>query len=252
MAMSTELVGGRLRWRLERAWRVYGPIGIVRLVGRRLKSGPRSAAYFQHPFDEKFGVETAGNEDIFDMIIPPGTPRETQLYATRNQATPPELFTQMIASSPLQPDGSLFLDVGCGKGRMLLLASDYPFATIMGVELATNLAVIAARNVERYRSQSQRCREIHVVAGDATQVEFPPLPTVLFMANPFVGPVLVRFLERLEASLKTDPRPMVILYRHQPESPSLANQTFSLITGNEFFQVYAANLVSRSGRLAVS
>ena len=37
-------------------------------------------------------------------------------------------------------DGGVFVDFGCGKGRVLLLATDYPFDRIVGVEFSLDSA----------------------------------------------------------------------------------------------------------------
>ena len=90
-----------------------------------------------------------------------------------------------------------FIDYGCGKGRALLLASEYPFERIIGVEYAPELVVIAQRNIELYRSGTQRCRSITVVESDAAAFAPPAVPTVYFLYNPFDGVVLTKVLDRI-------------------------------------------------------
>ena len=57
----------------------------------------------------------------------------------------------------------VFLDLGAGKGRMLLAASRYPFRRVIGVELSDRLAAIARSNVAafRLRARSGRGRAGH-------------------------------------------------------------------------------------------
>ena len=47
-----------------------------------------------------------------------------------------------------------FVDLGSGKGRTLLMASDYPFRRIIGVELLPSLHQIAQENLRQYKSES--------------------------------------------------------------------------------------------------
>src|SRR5215471_11844719 len=61
-----------------------------------------------------------------------------------------------------------FIDLGSGKGRVLLMASDYPFRRIVGVELLAALHHIAEQNIEQYHSDSQRCFALESVCADAT------------------------------------------------------------------------------------
>ena len=44
----------------------------------------------------------------------------------------------------------IFIDVGAGKGRGLLVASEYSFRKVIGIELNAEMAAIARQNVERW------------------------------------------------------------------------------------------------------
>ena len=82
------------------------------------------------------------------------------------QPSEPELFHQILQAVPAELDGFTFIDLGSGKGRTLLMASDYRFARIIGVELLEELDVIARRTsrgiTESSRSASRwsRMREM--------------------------------------------------------------------------------------------
>ena len=75
-----------------------------------------------------------------------------------------------------------FVDIGCGKGRALLLAEEYPFRKIIGVEFSRRLAKIAAANAAKSaRSASQW------FTPTPANFNFPPEPLVVFLYNPFSG-----------------------------------------------------------------
>lgn len=44
-----------------------------------------------------------------------------------------------------------FIDIGCGEGRVLLMAAEHGFRKIIGIDLAADLCLTARGNVERYR-----------------------------------------------------------------------------------------------------
>ena len=48
-------------------------------------------------------------------------------------------FHEILQSLPVPVKDFTFIDLGSGKGRTLLLASDYPFRRIIGVELLSEL-----------------------------------------------------------------------------------------------------------------
>jgi len=121
----------------------------------------------------------------------------------------------MMASLPIQFDQFTFVDLGSGKGRTLLMASEYPFRKIVGVELIAELHRAAEENIGEYRSRSQRCVQIESVLADAREFELPEEPLVLYLFNPLSEQALSDALQRLERSLLQTPRPVWVVY-HNP------------------------------------
>ena len=72
------------------------------------------------------------------------------------QATEPALFQEMMAALRVDFAEFLFIDLGSGKGRTLLMASEYPFRKILGVELLPELNQIAQENLRKYSSADQK------------------------------------------------------------------------------------------------
>jgi len=135
------------------------------------------------------------------------------------QPTEPSLFHEMIGVVSSQPEFDFrhftFIDLGSGKGRALLMASDYPFRRIIGVELLPTLHQIAQENLSKYHCDSQKCFSIETVCADAAEFSFPVEPTVLFLFNPFPEPGLQQVIANLERSLERHPRQVYVLY-HNP------------------------------------
>ena len=124
------------------------------------------------------------------------------------------LVREVIDALPIDPRRFTFIDMGSGKGRSLLVASERPFQRIVGVELMPELHHIAQRNVEVYRSPTQRCSNISLQCMNAAEFDFGTAPLVLFMYNPFGKDTVAKVLERLEASLRKTPREAYIAYVH--------------------------------------
>lgn len=135
------------------------------------------------------------------------------------QPTEPVLFQEMI--SALQQLTNLdfrdftFLDLGSGKGRTLLMASDYPFRRIVGVELLPALHRIAQDNLGHYKSESQQCFTLESICADASAFPPPAGPLLLYLFNPFQENVLRRFLENLDKRMGEQRCPVYVLY-HNP------------------------------------
>jgi len=132
------------------------------------------------------------------------------------QATEPALFQEMLAALRIDFAEFVFVDLGSGKGRTLLMASDYPFQKIMGVELLPELNQIAQENLRKYSSPNQKCHTLESICGDACEFEFPAEPIVLYLFNPVSESGLARVIGNLERSLTANPRKALVLY-HNPE-----------------------------------
>jgi SAM-dependent methyltransferase len=176
------------------------------------------------------------------------------------QATDPQLFREMMqavidsgrcsasASNLSQSPSShstldlqhfCFIDLGSGKGRALLLASEYPFRRIIGVELLPHLNQIAEENIRRFQSPAQTCFNLVSLCADALDFQFPPEPTVLYLFNPFPLAVLEAVIHNLERSLDQAPRPLFVLY-HNPLLEQVLSQSGNLnkLGGTHQYVIY--------------
>jgi SAM-dependent methyltransferase len=113
------------------------------------------------------------------------------------------------------PD-DVFVDFGSGLGRALIVASEFPFRRVIGVELSAELNERAQRNVRRARGR-QRCGEIDLVTADAAEWSIPPDMTVSYFYCPFLGEVFERVLANILESVDRHPRPVRIVYNYPLE-----------------------------------
>ena len=163
------------------------------------------------------------------------------------QPTEPALFREMIESlMRLAPKINLpeftFIDIGSGKGRALLMASQYPFRRILGIELLPELHRVAKENIGKYESDSQRCFVIDSVLGDGGEFAFPAEPTVLYLFNPLPESGLLRMIMNLEQSLRENPRQVFVLY-HNPllERVVTRNGVITRIAGAREYSIFSQN-----------
>jgi hypothetical protein len=147
----------------------------------------------------------------------------------------------MMASLPVAFDTFTFVDLGSGKGRTLLMASEYPFRKIVGVELIAELHGAAEENIRAYHSATQRCSQIEAVCTDACEFVFPAAPLVLYLFNPLPESALRRLIASLEKSLAANPRPLYVLY-HNPMLGHMFGEhaVFVGVGGTEQYSIYSA------------
>jgi len=159
-------------------------------------------------FDRAHGVSTSAILDPSELAIA----GPSAAFSYRHQPSPPERFTEIIASLPLRFEDFVFVDVGSGLGRALLLAAEFPFQRVIGIELSAELDEVARENIARYASPRRRCGQIESILGDAVTFAWPPTPLVIYLYNPFDAPVLTRVVQSLEASLAARPRDALVVY----------------------------------------
>lgn len=163
------------------------------------------------------------------------------LFHSPYQPTDSALFHEMMASLPIAYEHFTFVDLGSGKGRTLLMASEYPFQKIVGVELLAELHSAAEENIRAYHSTSQRCTQIEALCSDASEFVFPDTPLVLYLFNPLPEPGLRRTIRNLEQSLQQSPRPIWIVY-HNPALSSVLEASPALVKsgGTEQYSLFTA------------
>jgi SAM-dependent methyltransferase len=155
------------------------------------------------------------------------------------QPTEPAPFHEMVRSLKIDFREFTFIDLGSGKGRVLLMASDYPFRQVLGVELLHELHRVAQENIAKYKSDAQQCFVLQSLCGDAREFDFPLEPTVLYLFNPLPAAGLSKVLSNLERSLREHPRAMFVIY-HNPLLDSLIveSRLFGKISQAHQYSVY--------------
>ena len=139
----------------------------------------------------------------------------TALAGHQYFASEPWLFQEIMQALPIRFEDFIFIDLGSGKGRALLMASDWPFQRIIGAEFIPELNAIAEQNIAEYSSETQKCKNLESHCLDAREFEFPSGPVVLYLFNPFPEPVFAQVIRKLKQSCEQDPRPVLVAYRYR-------------------------------------
>ena len=200
----------------------------LREIGRQADTvSERIRAERDGDFDARHGVDTEGEIPIERFGLPPDIVARAERYMPTDQTS---LF-DAVAFIGIDPARFTFVDLGCGKGRALIMAWELKFRRIIGVEIVPELADIARANLTRLGVSA----EVRTI--DALFFVFPPEPVVLFLYNPFGTEVVEAVIESLRAG---DVPELFIVYKN-PRYGSLLDASGFLI-----------NLGSPPGRYARS
>ena len=150
----------------------------------------------------RLGISTRGIVDV--------RRRDSAHYATVNYST----VWRVLNHLALAPSDT-FVDIGCGKGRILCCAARYPCKQVVGVDLSAGLCADARANAERVRG---RKAPILVYQGNAESFDYSDA-TVCFLFHPFGATTLDLVLDKIRQD--THGRGVRIAF----ENPDTAQQT---------------------------
>jgi SAM-dependent methyltransferase len=176
--------------------------GTLRALRRREQLYKRQATRYCHElaFDLRYRVDTRG------LVWNTGDE-----HSVHYQGTDARQFHTLI--QPVTDNDFVFVDLGSGKGKAVLLAAGHRFKGAIGVEISAELTAVAQRNIESYRGRLD-C-PVEFVNANAERWEIPNEPVVVYVNNPFDATILERVLENLTRSLCEHPREATFVY-HAP------------------------------------
>ncbi len=126
--------------------------------------------------------------------------------------TRPSVIRRVLRDLPIRDHReSVFIDFGSGKGRVLLIAAEYSFKEIIGIERRPSLHGIAANNLRSQKRFHQSSHSTKLLNRDAIDFEFPDENMVLYFFNPFGSEILRRILESLQVQIQRTGRDVLLV-----------------------------------------
>ena len=158
--------------------------------------------------DRRLGIDAAGMHSPAELSLK----GENAAHAVEYSATPTWIFRRLVDRLPIDPWEFVFVDYGCGKGRVIALAAERPFLRVEGIELSQDLHRTAESNIATAQRTGALRAPVVVHHRDATEYELPREPLVIYLFNPFGEQVIIRVLDKIEASLREKPREAYVVY----------------------------------------
>jgi len=178
---------------VRNAWSVAGSVRRTREVSH---------------FDAAFQVETDRIREIGTLDIESANAK----YAVRYEPSPVDLVQRALGQLRIDPRSFTFVDFGAGKGRVLLLAAQWGFGRVIGVEFCEELVLQAQENIARFSDTHPVGGTMSVVCMDAVGFDIPETPVVCYFFNPFDATVLEKVVENIGTSWCCAPRDIYVVY----------------------------------------
>jgi SAM-dependent methyltransferase len=155
--------------------------------------------------------------DIFDLLHGTDTEEAVKVYkldavsssyihSNGYQASHSNRVADRLASLPIRREQYDFVDVGCGKGRALIVAAEIGFRNVIGVEISPALCEKARKNLSICGIQGQ------VANCDAASFEIPFARCALFLYSPFNRWVMQQFKRNVERRLRHSNEDIWVVY----------------------------------------
>lgn len=210
--------GGRLRWWYRRVTQLrasHGAIAAMTAVPmlvwhavfgeNRDRRWPDSDG---RAFDKAHGVDTAGIISLAALDVA----EPSWVHGFDYQPVEPIDLAAVLEPFAIDYPQTTFIDLGAGKGRVVMLASGLPFRQLIGVEIAPELARVAIANMRRYTQAQGSATAWEIVRADAGDYRFPATPLVIFMYNPFTATIMRRVIERLQEARNRAAERVIVVY----------------------------------------
>lgn len=193
------------RWLLHKILRVIKIwcVGFIEQAGN---------IFYDHMYDKRLGIETM-------EFVPHRDNLSKYKDATIYEPTPYRKLEKIFSSVPMSAN-DIFIDLGCGKGRIILLAATKKIRKVIGVELNVGIANVAEENLKKMKIPHV---PVEIIQIDSTQYKFSN-ETIIYMYNPFGSRTILEIMNNIKSSLTKNPRNVRIIYSNARYSDILDSQ----------------------------
>jgi hypothetical protein len=203
--------------------RSYGQAGMRKTLQRCLATPWKRLAYNvrdlsprerrfrakEFEFDCRYNVDTRTRRDS-SWMARVTTPN--WVHGIGYAPVPAADLSRILTELNIDYSQFVFIDLGAGKGRAVLVASEFAFKQILGIEYSPSLVDAMKKNIGAYRNPGQRCFQLEAILQDATEFELPVHPLVLFFHHPFEEVIFRQVRARIEQSLAEHSREIFVVY----------------------------------------
>lgn len=184
-------------------------------ASRILSAGPETAVKLANFFLDNFH---GAQQRAFDILLGVSTrgvsSTEASALENCNYYQDCQWLSVRGALKKLGPgESDVFIDLGSGKGKALLIAGRLPYKRVIGVELDKDLSRWAAKNIERARPRL-RAGKVESLNVNILEWAIPDDTSVVFLYNSFVGELFKTVMSRIFDSHDGNPRPLHIVYEY--------------------------------------
>ncbi len=224
--------------------KIFTRLSQVKNIGLKRSILKGYSLLYDRYYDIKYGYDTYSWVPVDKLDVKNSQKEHAVIYQATRVISLRRLFKKLSI-----PKYHSFIDIGCGKGRVLLVAAEYGFEKVKGIEFSPNLTEIANKNISKYKAQHNSNSFFDVINIDAADYKFSNIDNVFFLYNPFDEVILEKVLDNICESLKGNNRRVWMIYANAIHR-ELVEKTMKIVSAEEFnilefdFVVYQVELLS--------
>jgi hypothetical protein len=173
------------------------------------------------------------NADTRNIVPVPTDGGEVARHATRYRGSTVGFVPFVLTRVPLRIEDAVFVDLGSGKGRVLVEAAAFPFRAIVGIEFSPPLHAAATRLVSEYERRNRCLGRVDLKCMSAADYVLPGYPAVIYLYNPFDAAVLRSVIDRL---LRRAAPTRIVYLNPQAADVIEGTQRFELVASGKFWR----------------
>jgi hypothetical protein len=172
----------------------------------------------------KYGTNTFVPVELKSLTITNGDKKK----ASRYEAVSFYMLEKLLHAFQKVSGLTSIVDLGSGKGRVLMVASHFGFTDITGIDFAEELCLQANMNMKKKEKEFPNI-SWRVINENVENYDIGSRDSVFFMFNPFTEVILKRFLEKLDHSCHEFPRSVYFLYASPQHQQLLLDDGYAII-----------------------
>jgi len=188
--------------------RQFGPVQTLAVCAAMLDD------QYIRAFDRRYGVQTSGHVELSQTSFDPARLKDATAYGPVNAWGIRKLFKALNL-----PTSLAFVDLGSGMGRACILAHEYGFVRVTGVELAPELCRVARQNVMNRRRLASGRTPINIIEGDVLEYCDSATDDVFFMFRAFSLDFLRTVLDKLAVRSVSQKKSLTVIYTERLSWP---------------------------------
>jgi SAM-dependent methyltransferase len=173
--------------------------------------------------EKKYRITTTGADELQSLEKKGIEIDHATIYMPASYDLLEEVFEQIKKTGHQH-----FLDIGCGKGRILSVAAHHGFNKVTGIDFSKAFCNAAEKNLA-VTKKTFPYLQYKIINNDAFYFEIPNDVDCIFMFNPFDEVIMDAVAENILESFEINPRTITLIYANPMYKEELLEVGFTEI-----------------------